>query len=123
MLDLEPIRARIVALAKWDTCHREDDADDEANDRDERVFRICAPGDIAALIEEAERLRAELAQTQVRFIVRLEPGVWIAAQEGDPGRTTVKASARRFDTERSARRALSKARRSGQYPRAVVERV
>lgn len=61
MLDLEPIRARIVALARWDACHRKDDADDEANAHDERVFRIWAPGDIAALIEEVERLRAELS--------------------------------------------------------------
>lgn len=57
-----------------------------------------------------------------RFLVRLEPGCWIAEWTGDPGRTTVKASARSFPTERSARRALSKARRFREFPKAVVER-
>jgi hypothetical protein len=46
---------------------------------------------------------------------------WLA--DGDPGRTTVKASARRFDTERSARRAISKARRFREFPKATVEYV
>ena len=42
--------------------------------------------------------------------VLLEPGVWIADWEGDPGRTHVEENAQEFDTLKEASKALEKAR-------------
>ncbi|HJX82308.1 MAG TPA: hypothetical protein VJ248_09770 [Candidatus Udaeobacter sp.] len=39
----------------------------------------------------------------MKFIVELEPGVWLAPWNGDPGRTTVKENAKRFDIRYFAR--------------------
>jgi hypothetical protein len=41
----------------------------------------------------------------MKFIVELETGVWLAPWDGDPGRTTVKENAKRFDTRYFAGRA------------------
>ena len=50
------------------------------------------------------------------YVVALEPGVWLAPWEGDPGRTLVLENAKRYPSERSAKRALQKARRlTGRY--------
>jgi hypothetical protein len=55
-----------------------------------------------------------------QFIVRLETGVWLAEGEGDPPRTLVESSARRFDTHKQARTALTDARLYRAFPRASV---
>ena len=44
------------------------------------------------------------------FVVELQPGCWIAAWEGDPGRTLVLSSAQRFESEHLASIALADAR-------------
>ena len=44
-----------------------------------------------------------------RYIVLLEPGVWIAPCAGDPGRTLVEDNAERFDFVEDARTALAAA--------------
>jgi hypothetical protein len=46
----------------------------------------------------------------VKYIVELQPGCWIAPWQGDPGRTLVERSARRYVSVESAQRALKKAR-------------
>jgi hypothetical protein len=46
----------------------------------------------------------------VRMILELEPGVWLAEWEGDPGRTEIKAHAKRFKTMAEIGKALRKAR-------------
>lgn len=159
MLDLALIRKRLARIDQtfwWAAC-----APEEGDTcPDDREFVRYAPTDIAALLDEVERLRAPVADpcrlcgspmalaepgngpgdedlyrcsrvgcggeyardiSEPRFIVRLEPGVWIAPWKGDPGRTLVRASAKQFPTERSARRALSKARRFREFPKATVE--
>lgn len=63
MLDLEPIRSRLAVIDPvfWrDACAPEEGDEDP----EERVFVANAPDDIAALIGEVERLRAELADTR-----------------------------------------------------------
>lgn len=57
-----------------------------------------------------------LAKEDRLVIVELEPGVWLADGEGDPPRTLVKASAKRFQTGPAAVGALCRAR--GIYGRA-----
>ena len=47
------------------------------------------------------------------WIVELEPGVWLAEVEGDPGRTLVEGSAQRFDCRTSAWNALKASRGHG----------
>ena len=44
------------------------------------------------------------------FIVELEKGVWLAPWEGDPGRTLVKESAKKFNTYWQGVKALSDAK-------------
>jgi len=44
-----------------------------------------------------------------RFIVELEGGVWLAPWRGDPGRTLVRGSARRFRTRAAAHMAIAAA--------------
>jgi len=41
----------------------------------------------------------------MKYIVELETGVWLAPWDGDPGRTTVKENAKRFDERLDALRA------------------
>lgn len=65
--------------------------------------------------ETAEAALAALASEGAvpnghRWIVELEPGVWLAPWAGDPGRTCCQGSAMVFRTEAAARRALSRAR-------------
>ena len=64
MLDLEPIRARLKLLNRWEGWLITEDADADANKQDERAFVQNAPDDIAALIEEVERLRLQLEETE-----------------------------------------------------------
>lgn len=45
-------------------------------------------------------------------IVELEPGVWLADGDGDPPRTLIKASAKRYQSGASAVGALCRARKS-----------
>ena len=45
-----------------------------------------------------------------RYIVQLEPGVWVAPWEGDPGRTVRIENAKRFRSEKIANEALNAAR-------------
>ncbi len=44
------------------------------------------------------------------YIVELQPGCWLAPWSGDPGRTLVRASAKTFDSESAARRAIRRHR-------------
>tara|TARA_R110000868_G_scaffold129642_2_gene338720 strand:+ start:1571 stop:1759 length:189 start_codon:yes stop_codon:yes gene_type:complete len=57
------------------------------------------------------------------FIVQLEAGVWLAPWSGDPGRTLVEASAKRFDSFGAANTALGKARRFRPFVFAEVKEV
>lgn len=59
------------------------------------------------------------------WIVELQPGCWLATWSGDPGRTLIKTSARRYATERGARIALGIARRirPGYFLNAKVEQI
>ncbi len=56
------------------------------------------------------------------WIVELQPQVqmWIAPWQGDPGRTCVESSARRFKTEASAKAALTRARRYSPFKKARI---
>jgi hypothetical protein len=45
------------------------------------------------------------------FVVELEPLVWIAPWEGDPGRTTKFKNAEKFPTVEKAQEALEKAQK------------
>lgn len=47
----------------------------------------------------------------MRYIVELRPGCWLAPWKGDPGRTCVQTSAKRYMAEADAKRALSNARK------------
>lgn len=58
--------------------------------------------------------------TDRHYCVVLEPGVWIAPWEGDPGRTLVLGSAERFPTIAAAERALEQARRYRPFKNARV---
>jgi hypothetical protein len=49
-------------------------------------------------------------EKKIRWVVELEPGVWIADTDGDPGRTLVKENAQRFFMKSEAKKALEKAR-------------
>ena len=50
-----------------------------------------------------------------RWIVEIEPEVWLAQWRGDPGRTLQLASAKRFRTLEAATLALAKARKYRQF--------
>lgn len=54
------------------------------------------------------------------WIVELEPGVYLAEGEGDPPRTLVKTSARRFSSHPRACVARNKAREVRPFARAKV---
>jgi hypothetical protein len=47
----------------------------------------------------------------VKYIIELEPGVWAAKWPGDPGRTLVPESAKRFNSESAAKKHLANIRR------------
>ncbi len=52
--------------------------------------------------------------------VLLETDVWLAPWKGDPGRTLVQSSARRFADTFAAARAIRRARTFRPFPNAVV---
>ena len=54
------------------------------------------------------------------FIVELEPGMWLANWDGDPGRTLEANHAKRFPTQEEALLALQNARAFREFPRAVI---
>lgn len=54
------------------------------------------------------------------FIVRLEKGVFLASWKGDPGRTLVKSSAKKFPTHRKAGYALIGARQYRPFENARI---
>lgn len=56
------------------------------------------------------------------WIVELQPSIrmWIAPWQGDPGRTCVESSARRFLTESAAKAALTRARRYSPFKLARI---
>lgn len=54
------------------------------------------------------------------FIVELEEGVWLANTVGDPGRTTAKIYAKEFKVLKSARSALTRARKYKKFKNARV---
>jgi hypothetical protein len=56
-----------------------------------------------------------------RFTVQLEPGVWLAPWDGDPGRTLVRDNAKKFLSEGEAARALEAARRCRAFAAATIE--
>jgi hypothetical protein len=47
------------------------------------------------------------------FVVEIQPGCWIAPWRGDPGRTLVFTSSKRFKSERAARAAIARHRALG----------
>ena len=55
------------------------------------------------------------------WIVQLEPEVWLAGWDGDPGRTCAIENAKRFTSRKQAERALEKAREYGPFVRAFVD--
>ena len=55
-----------------------------------------------------------------KFIVRLENECYIAAWEGDPGRTIIKGHAKIFKSIESANKALAKARKYRPFVNATV---
>lgn len=58
-----------------------------------------------------------------RYIVELEPSVWLADTEGDPGRTLVWGNAKLFGTEEAAENAIAEARKFRSFPNAAVDTV
>ena len=56
----------------------------------------------------------------MRYIVELDPGCWLADWEGDPGRTVVRKSAKKFPTKIAAALALLEARHFKEFPNAVI---
>ena len=57
------------------------------------------------------------------YIVELETGVWLADWPGDPGRTLVKESAKRYATNHGAAIALGLARKFRPFKSAVITAV
>ncbi len=55
-----------------------------------------------------------------RWIVEIEPGVWLAQWRGDPGRTLQLANAKRFRSLESATHALAKARKYSDFLNARI---
>ena len=56
----------------------------------------------------------------MRYIVELERGCWLADWEGDPGRTVVKKSAKKFPTKMAAALALLEARHFRDFQNAAI---
>ena len=55
------------------------------------------------------------------WIVQIEPGVWLAAIEGDPGRTLVRDNAQPFKSMVAASRALTAARKYRPFVNASID--
>ena len=62
---------------------------------------------------------AEIA-AQPYYIVEIQPGCWLAPWKGDPGRTLVESSARRFGSRHGAAVALGIAQQC-QHQRVAVD--
>ena len=54
------------------------------------------------------------------WVVRFDEGCWLAPWSGDPGRTLVRTSAKRYKSAECGRRALGQARRHRRLHNAVV---
>lgn len=54
-----------------------------------------------------------MAAGENMFLVEIQPGCWLAPWRGDPGRTLVFTSAKRFKSARAARAALARHRALG----------
>ena len=59
----------------------------------------------------------------MKYIVKLEDGVWLATWDSDPGRTTVESAAKRFDTHYRAQLALRDARQFRPFADAKIVEV
>ena len=57
------------------------------------------------------------------WIVELQPGFWLAEWSGDPGRTLLKTSARKFATQCGAFRAIAHASKFRDMRGARVEKL
>lgn len=56
-----------------------------------------------------------------QFIVRISERCWLAEWTGDPGRTLVRESAKRFNSVAAARKALAMARKYRQLRDVEIE--
>ena len=56
-----------------------------------------------------------------KWIVQLEPGVWVADIEGDPGRTVVRDNAKRFRNLVTAGKAVTAARKYRPFKGASID--
>lgn len=56
----------------------------------------------------------------MKYLVEIEPGVWLANWQGDPGRTLLQSSARKYKSERAAKYAIARARRYSKFEEARV---
>jgi hypothetical protein len=56
----------------------------------------------------------------MKCIVEIEEKVWLAPWEGDPGRTLVRENARQFETLRSAKMAITAARKYRPFKNAKI---
>jgi len=54
------------------------------------------------------------------YIVEIEPGVWLATWQGDPGRTLVENSAKKYPSARSAFSAIARACMYRNFDKAVI---
>jgi len=59
----------------------------------------------------------------MEYIVELQKGCWLADWSGDPGRTHVKESARRYKTFSGATIALGMARRYRDFKKAKITKI
>lgn len=59
----------------------------------------------------------------MKYIVCIEPRVWLAKWAGDPGRTLVKESAHCYKDISAATYALARARRFRDFPDAQIEQI
>lgn len=57
------------------------------------------------------------------WIVELEPKCWLAEWSGDPGRTLVEKSAKRFASLKGARSAITRARKYRPFKKATTRRI
>lgn len=65
-------------------------------------------------------MRCERTAVPPVWTVQLEPGVWIASWDGDPGRTLRGQNAKQFVSRRAAQRALIAARKYRAFAKACL---
>ena len=58
-----------------------------------------------------------------KYIVELYENCWLATWSGDPGRTHVKESAKKYKTSSGAKIVLGMAHRNRPFPNAVISEV